>query len=258
MDPTYFNLYGVIVLFVAMTGLQIAGHAVARRAADRATEPAVSSLGAVEGAVFGLLALLLGFSFSSAVSRFEARKELIVAEAVSLGSTWQWFDLLNGSARDELRTKFRDYTDTRIQIYRNFRDEPQRERLVKVAERQEVEIWAQAIAASKAQGLTSGTIPLLSALSETFDIATRRFATLRAHVPGLIFVLLIGMSLGCSFLAGYSVGSSRRRHWIAILAFSFLMALTIYVVLDLEFPRLGLIRVDGYDALIIEARAAMQ
>jgi hypothetical protein len=258
MNLTLIDLCLSIALCAALTALQVAGHSVARREAERSPERAARGLGAVEGAVFGLLALLLGFSFSSALSRFESRKELIVAESVLIGSTWQWLDTVNSPAREELRAKFLEYTDTRIQIYRALHDEPKFEQLKKTADRLQAEIWAGAVAANKAQGSSSATTALLSSLNETFDTATKRFAAQRWHAPMVIFVLLVAMSLGCAFLAGYSLAGAQRRHWIAILSFSFLMALTVYVILDLEFPRMGLIRVDDFDALLVETRAAMR
>lgn len=258
MNLTFFNLAATVALFVAMSGLQVAGHAMARREARQHPEKADRGLGAVEGAVFGLLALLLGFSFSGAIGRFEARRELIVQEAVALGSSWQLLDVVDGPAREELRTRFRDYTDTRIAIYRYIHDQPEMERLKREAERLQGEIWERAVAASKAQGSSAATVRLLGSLNEMFDLATKRFAALQAHLPGEIFVLLIVMAMGCAFLAGYSLAPERGRHWLAILAFSFLMALTIYVIVDLEFPRMGLIKVDAFDALIVEARAGMR
>lgn len=258
MNLTFIDLALSIGLCAALTALQVAGHTVARREAARSPERAARGLGAVEGAVFGLLALLLGFSFSSAISRFESRKALIIEESVLIGSTWQWLDVVNGPTREELRTKFRDYTDTRIQIYRTLHDEPKLDVLKKTANRLQAEIWAAAIAASTSQGATPATTALLSSLNEVFDVATKRLAALRWHAPMVIFFLLFAMSLGCAFLAGYSLAGTKRRHWIAILSFSFLMALTIYVILDLEFPRMGLIRVDDFDSVLVETRANMQ
>lgn len=257
MVPTLIDLLLGIALLGGMTLLQMAGHAVARRGASRASDGKIRDLGAVEGAAFGLLALLMGFSFSGAISRFESRRDLIVSEAVSIGSTWQWIDVVNGPARDELRAEFRDYVDTRIEIYRSLSDKAKMDSQIKIANGQQAEIWSLAIAASKEQNASPATTALLSSLNAVFDLATKRFALQRWHVPLLIFVLLIAMALCCSFLAGYSLAKAQRYHWIAIMTFSSLMTITICVILDLEFPRKGIIRLDDFDTFLVEARAAM-
>jgi len=79
-------------------------------------------LGAVEGAVFGLLGLLIAFTFSGAASRFDSRRGLIVEEANDIGTAWLRIDVLPTEAQPALRDKFREYTDARIAVYRAFPD----------------------------------------------------------------------------------------------------------------------------------------
>ena len=79
-------------------------------------------MGSVEGAVYGLLGLLIAFSFSGAASRFEARRDLIVQEANAIGTAYLRLDLLPDEARDGLREKFRRYLDTRLSAYRKMPD----------------------------------------------------------------------------------------------------------------------------------------
>lgn len=258
MSLTLLNISLSAALFATLIALQIAGHAVAKRAAKSSPDRSTPKLGAVEGAVFGLLALLLGFSFSSALARFESRKELIVEESVIAGSVWQWMDVVNEPQREQLRNKFREYVDTRINIYRSLGNQQTLEQLMSDSYRLQAEVWAGAIASNRTQGVSPATTALLSSLNELFDVATKRYAALKWHVPMVIYFLLFAMALGCAFLAGYTFPGSPRRHWIAMLSFSFLLALTIFVIVDLEFPRMGLIRVDDFDAVLIETRANMR
>ena len=81
---------------------------------------------------------------------------------------------------------------------------------------------------------------MLSALNPMFDIVTTRTATLRLHPPTLIFAMLGGLSLAASLLAGYGMAGSKSRNWIHIVCFAFVMAITVYVIIDIEYPRFGL------------------
>ena len=91
-----------------------------------------------------------------------------------------------------------------------------------------------------------------------FDVATERYAALRTHVPLAIFVLLLVMALACAFFAG--IGMSKRQHpsYLHMVIFAGVMAVTAYVILNLEFPRVGFGHLRALDAFLREQRAAMQ
>jgi hypothetical protein len=91
-----------------------------------------------------------------------------------------------------------------------------------------------------------------------FDIATTRTASTQMHPPVVIFGLLAVLALACALLAGFSMGADPTRSWLHVVGFAAILALTIYVTVDLEFPRLGLIRIDYFDELLAEVRAAMR
>jgi hypothetical protein len=78
------------------------------------------------------------------------------------------------------------------------------------------------------------------------------------HPPSIIFGLLFGLALAASMLAGYGMAVRKARSWIHIVGFAAIMTVSVYVILDLEFPRLGLIRVDAFDQVLIELRKSMK
>jgi hypothetical protein len=88
------------------------------------------------------------------------------------------------------------------------------------------------------------------------DITTTRLAATRIHPPDAIFLLLAGLALAAALMAGHAT-AAKARSWMHALGFATAMALTIYVIFDLEFPRRGYIRVDDTDALMIELRHGM-
>ncbi len=213
--------------------------------------------GPVEGAVFALLGLLVAFSFSGAASRFDARRELIVEEANAIGTAYLRLDLAPPAAQPALHDLFRRYLDTRLEAYRMMPDIDAAFEALGRAERLQGEIWSRSIAACRDAGPQPCTMLLLPALNAMFDITTTRTARARMHPPGVILWLLFGLGLGCAVLAGYSMAAGTRRKWTHMIAFAAVMALTVYVILDLEFPRLGLIRVDASDQVLVDVRASM-
>jgi hypothetical protein len=99
---------------------------------------------------------------------------------------------------------------------------------------------------------------LLSALNVMIDITTTRVVATQNHPPRVIFLLLAGLSLVSALLAGYVMSGTKVRSWLYMLIFAATMTITLYVILDLEYPRLGLIRIDEADQTLIELRKLMR
>src|SRR6185295_11481877 len=98
-------------LSLAMIGLMLTGRRIGKSVKDESTKPA--NVGAIEGAVFALLGLLIAFTFSSGISRFESRRQLIVEEANYIGTAFLRIDLLPQEEQPEMRNLFRSYLDSR-------------------------------------------------------------------------------------------------------------------------------------------------
>src|SRR5262249_30494638 len=119
-------------------------------------------------------------------------------------------------------------------------------------------IWCQAVAASVAPGAPpQAPILLLPALNAMIDITTTRTMAAQMHPPAVVFAMLFGLALAASLLAGYGMAGSKMRRWFHTLGFAFVTAVAVYVILDMEYPRLGLIRVDAFDQALIDLRESM-
>jgi hypothetical protein len=90
------------------------------------------------------------------------------------------------------------------------------------------------------------------------DITSTRLAAMRMHPPMIIFLMLAGLTLVGSLLAGNGMAGSKKRGWIHMLVFATIMAGSVYIIVDLEFPRAGLIRIDAFDQVLVEVRQAMK
>jgi hypothetical protein len=212
--------------------------------------------GVVEGAVFALLGLLIAFTFSGAAARFDDRRNLIVDEANAVGTAYLRIDLLPAAAQGEMRNLFRRYLDARLAVYRALPDlEAAREHLAS-SNRIQQEIWVRAVAESADS--QSARMLLLPALNEMFDITTKRTMAAQAHPPDVVFGLLFVFALCAALLAGSAMAWPESRRWLHSATFAFALAGSVYVIIDMEFPRVGLIRVDSFDKVLVEVRRSME
>jgi hypothetical protein len=213
----------------------------------------------VEAAVFGLLGLLLAFTFSGAASRFEERRLLIGREANAIGTAYLRVDLLPSDSQPEIRELFRRYLDARVATYRNAEDAIATDATLTEVNTLQRAIWAKAVSASARQeATTTAAMLMLPALNEMIDITTTRAVAMKDHPPRVIFLLLAGLSLVSSLLSGYVMCSTRTRSWFYMLLIATTMSVTLFVILDLEYPRFGLIRIDAADQVLIELRGLMR
>jgi hypothetical protein len=215
-------------------------------------------IGAVDGAVFALLGLLIAFTFSGASARFDTRRQWIVEETNDIGTAYLLLDLLPIDLQPSLREMFRRYLDARIEIYRKLPDvAAAKEQLAKTIDLQ-TQIWRQAVAASVApRAPPSAPFLLLPALNAMIGITRTQLMATQMHPPAVVFAMLFGLALAASLLAGYGMAGSKMRRWLHMVGFALVMAVAVYVILDMEYPRLGLIRVDAFDQALIDLRASM-
>src|SRR5262245_19148076 len=254
--------YAVLVaggLFAATLALlELGRRAGVRRAEERDSDEAQRGLGAVEGAVFGLLGLMIAFTFAAAESRLNQRRQQIVQEANAIGTAYLRLDLLPAEARDRLRDLFKRYVDERIAVYREV---PDLEAAMAALNRGNVlqgEIWTQATQACRPEPVFACQL-LLPALNDMIDITTTRLFAARTHQPGLIFVMLGGLALVSALLAGYGMAGARRgNRWLHMLAYAGVLSMAVYVILDLEYPRIGLIRLDVSDQVLTDVLQGMK
>lgn len=245
-------LFGGMLLFLEV------GRRLGIRRLRKDGKGAGEGVSAVDGAVFALLGLLLAFTFSGASARFDTRRELIVEETNHIGTAYLRLDLLPPDAQPLLRESFRRYLDSRLAVYQAIPDLAAVREKLAASNRIQQEIWRQAVAAVRAEGAPpAAAILLLPALNVMIDITTTRTMATQMHPPMIVFAMLIGLALAASLLAGYGMTGSRLHSWFHMVAFALVMATSVFVILDIEYPRLGLIRVDVFDQALVDLRASM-
>jgi len=257
MNPAMVASFLAGGLFLGMLVMLELGRRLGRRRMARDPEGARAGAGAVEGAVFGLLGLLVAFTFSGAASRFDGRRQLVSEEANHIGTAWLRVDLLPAESQPALRDLFRRYLDSRLETYHKLPDiEAAKAELARSQELQG-EIWARAVTACRDSNSREATMLLLPALNQMIDITTTRLTATQTHPPAIIFGMLAALALAGALLAGYGMAGGKARSWIHMLGFAAIVAVTVYVILDIEYPRLGLIRVDAADRVLVDLRRSM-
>lgn len=242
-----FNPFDAFFLLPAMIVLQQLGHGL------RLRRQTAAQSSAIEGAVFALFGLLLAFTFSGAVARYDAHRELVFEERNNIETAYFRLDLLPSQDQPPQRQLFRDYVDSRLHLYDSGRGE-----VSSATEQLQREIWQKSVASVAAPGANpdAGKL-LLPALNTMFDITATREAAFNMHPPEVIFLLLFILSGGSAFLAGYGM-TATTRSWLYTVAFAFTVTLTIYATLEIEYPSQGLIRLTNTDQVLLQLRDSMK
>lgn len=236
-------------LFAAMVGLVFVGHNFgARRVAVHGESKVRGNV--VDASVFGLLSLLLAFSFNGAVSRLDTHRQLIADEVSTIGTVAHRIDMLPEAVQPAFRRTLREYVQSRVDVY-DAKLDPSSEPALRSARLRE-NLWQQNIAACREAACPVTTVTLMStALDEMFAFPVKQSLMARMHPPRIVFGTLYGLALLCAFLVGYDLSNIRSRLWHYAFAFPFTMTAMIWVILDLEYPRLGINRLHQLESLLV-------
>src|SRR5262245_21549992 len=257
MGHAVFSLLVALGVFAGCLGCWELGRRLGARREAKEGESDGPGMGAVEGAVFGLMGLLLAFSFSGAMSRWDTRRAQIVEETNDIGTAWLRLDLLPAEVQPELRELFRQYLDSRLGTYRKIPDwDAVRAELDHSAALQ-LEIWRKSVAACGTPEGERARILLLPALNAMIDITTTRTVAAMTHPPEVINAILIVLVLTSALMAGSAMRRAHAVGWAHLICFALAMSVAVYLILDLEYPRQGLIRIDDLDRILVDLRASM-
>ena len=196
----------------------------------------------------------MGFSFAGGTSRLDTRRQLIIEEANAIGTAYLRLDTLAADDQPEMRRFFREYLDARLQVYQKLPDMGAAEQELAHSAQVQQRIWSQAVIASRADPTKTAAKLLLPALNQMIDVTTSRTVALYTHLPPLIFALLMSVALLSGLLAGYAMAKRRSRSWLHMLVYALVVAVTVYAVIDLDYPRSGFIRLDAADNALAKLR----
>ena len=241
-------------LFVAMVLAIEVGYRFGRRSHRDASDGFRSHVNGIAASLIGVLALLLGFTFSLSLHRFDSRSELVVDEANAIGTAYLRSQLLPASVRGDVQKLFREYLDQRIQASTiALVKENERGSLLERSTRTQWALWAHARKAAEQEPNPVTTGLFIQSLNEVIDTYGRRDATLERHVPEVVLLLLFVTFLMAGAIVGYSSGVANHRASFVTYIMIALISILVFIILDLDRPRRGLIRVNQESLFNLQA-----
>ena len=195
------------------------------------------------GAILGLLGLLLGFSLSMAISRWDTRHNIIIQEANAIGTLSLRAGLIGDPLRNQLRDELRAYTEARIALGGS-RERPDALRAARSeSEEIHVQIWSVVERANIPSTTNAVLGSLINAANQLIDIHELRLASLQNHLPSALFYLLLAVAtLSVGFLA-WSFGAASQRGRVPMILLAFLIGAVLLLIMDVNRPQRGIIKV---------------
>ncbi len=241
------------VLFVLIILLNEGGFYFGRFVQNRTDDEIKSLTGAIQGSILGLLALLLGFTFSMSMQRYDNRSEALMSEANAIGTVQLRVQLLPEQHRGEANALLANYLDLRIALGKVdlTRQEERRAYNAQITDVQ-MRLWALAVEAVQDDPRPVTTGVFITALNEMLDAQGKRSALLQMHVPEVVLYLLFLVFVASGGILGYSSGLSGKRVLAPTVMVSFLIALIVFIIIDLDRPKRGLIQVNQAPMLMLK------
>jgi len=238
-----------VVLWLAMEGGYRIGQWRHLQAPDERDQP----VGAMVASILGLLALVLGFTFSLAASRFEARRQVVLDEANAVGTTYLRSRLLPEPQRAETSRLLREYIQVRIRGVQ----EGDPDAAIKESERIHELLWTQAAAVGAQDRGSIMTGLFVQSLNELIDLHAKRVLVgLRSRLPLIIWAGLYGLAMLGMAAVGYQSGLAATRRSPAMLGLVVAFSLVLYLIADLDRGQEGLLRVS--QQAMIDVQRSMQ
>jgi hypothetical protein len=242
----------LIVVYVGSLAISELGFRMGARFRARTDEPARGLEGAVQAAALGLLALLLGFSFSLVASRYDSRREVIVREANAIGTAYLRAQLLPEPQRSESREILRRYVAERVRAY-DLGTEVAATAATRSTELQDA-LWAHAMTAARDERVAPVyAASVAESLNDVIDSSEEAVTAFENEIPQSIVRLLLAIAAVVAGIAGYCDGLIERRLLLVFAVQPLLVALVIATIADMDQPFRGRVRISQNALVRVEA-----
>ena len=239
-----------ITMVLGMYGCLELGRSWGRKQLARKQSVGKEWIGIVDGPILAVYGLLLAFAFSGAMHRHDERKKIIVEEANMLARGYFQVDLLPSTEQPQLRALMQEYLRTRLNCYRLRSDLAAYQQETLHSYQIQDQLWKSVIKVTNSNVDRRAALTLLSTLSELRSLTTSRKILTSFHPPMIIMLFLLTLSLVASFLLGYQISMLQKKSWPHIFLFLGFVAFTNYLIIDLEYPKVGWIQIDDSEIMI--------
>ena len=247
------QLFLILIALLMLSSLS--GSLAGRRKRELVSEDVKSQVSTLQGSLLGLMALLLGFTFSMTVSRYDLRKQLILEEANAIGTTYLRARLLPDPYASQATDLLREYVGIRVALSESGADETSRSTLQAATEKAEKlhdQLWSVAQGVDSQEPRSVATGLFIQSLNEVIDLHSKRLIALDNHVPEPVILMLWGVGLLSMGLTSYSCSLAGWRHYVATSMMALLIASVIGLIMDLDRPQRGFIRVSQKSMLMLQ------
>jgi hypothetical protein len=241
LDP---NDYSLLLIFLVSLVLILGAGEVGNWLGGRAARRGAPGVATLEGAILGLLALMIGFTFSMALSRFEARRDGVVVEATAIGTTALRARLLPAPHDHETVKLLRDYVQLRLDLAQRPVSAQELNATITRSNAIQEALWQQAKAVAAKDNAMLPTGLFLQSLNEMIDDQDKRLAALSNRLPTIIVVALYGVSIVGIGFAGYGSGIEAKRTRVPVYLAGILVACMVLLIQDIDRPGAGFIKVS--------------
>lgn len=234
----------VLALLVLTFVASEIGYRLGRVRRNPEPEPSRAVTGLLKTSIVGLVALLLGFSFSITSTRYSQRERMVLDEANSIGTCYLRAGILPDPWKTQIRAALRRYTDLRLEHFEHARTPSEFERTTREMDAALGDLWSAVEQAAQAVPQLMPATQIVPSANQVIDLAgMRAWATFNQMPP--VVVLLLGLCvLVSSLLTGHSSGQTGRRHFGISLAMNILLMMVLFVILDFDRSRQGFIQLN--------------
>ena len=236
----------IVVLAIALVAQAIAAYIgdFLRKRAHSFKQGERHDFSVVQAATLTLLALIIGFSFSMAVSRYDQRKTLEEAEANAIGTEYLRADLLPGDGASRTRELLKKYIDLRIAFY----EERNAQRVAEIGQQTasaQGELWSAVLPAVASQPTPIMAL-VVSGMNDVINAQGYTQAAWWNRIPVGAWAMMALLAISCNLLVGYS---EHRKSELLLFVLPFVIAIAFSLIADLDSPRGGAIRVHPQNLL---------
>ncbi len=248
--------YSLSTIFLASIVVLLAASEAGRRIGMRAAGRGGDDVSTLEGAMLGLLALMIGFTFAMTLSRFEARRDAVLAEANAIGTTALRARLLPSPHNVEINKLLREYVKVRLDVTQHVASAAELNAAIARSSELHEALWRQTkLVAAKDNGMVPTGL-FIETLNEMIDDHAKRLEALRNRVPTIVLAALYGVAFVACALAGYGNGLEPRRVRLPVYTTALLIAAVILLIADLDRPTTGFIKASQQPMIDVAASIA--
>jgi hypothetical protein len=236
-----FTNWPLLFIFAVTLLAILAGGEFGHRLALRSKREISNSIWTLEASLLGLLALMIGFTFSLAQSRFEARRDAVLQEANAIGTTALRARMLPAPLKSDCLKLLREYVEVRLEITRRTVTPEELNAAISRSNAIQEALWRHAMTAAARDNAVVPTGLFIGSLNQMIDSQQVRLGALRNRVPNIVLLALYGNTIIAITFAGYAAGLEKRRWRPAVYTTGIFISAVILLIQDLERPGAGFI-----------------